>query len=250
VVRRSKLAKPNSTRSTIGITSMTRLTDHDISQKYISRQEFYCRYNFEFLARQLTPKQSEEVCPTCEVPYSPDDSNPDSLMHFCPRPSCRTFYHQRCLEPSGGRNRSTQSLQRIMAWPDIDESISIAELASRLSSPLTRRRRKWNTDGQTITSDEASGITLEFLGTLPGDLVRVAEQPIVRGAAFGPGGISGNMASVVQARRVIYQTLQGSSLPDDWDSSINIMRSVVNLKMGSKKKVVPALLCPRCESSI
>jgi hypothetical protein len=90
-------------------------------------------------------------------------------------------------------------------------------------------------------------MTMEFLGTLPDHLVRVAEQPIVRGAAFVSGGVSGNVASVVLARRMIYEALQGSTVPDDWDKSINVTRSTVRLRSGIRKV---ALLCPKCNSLI
>ena len=194
------------------------------------------------------PKQTDFPCPICSMPYSPDDPDAEKLMHFCPRPSCRVFYHRGCLEPQVG-NHTSHCLQRIMNWPDTDETISIADLSSSLNTPLKRRRKQRTRNGGPphLAPDEASAITMEFLGTLPEHLVRVAEQPIVRGATFVPGGVSGNIACVVLARRMIYEALQGSTVPDDWNASINVTRSTVNLRIGQKKT---ALLCPKCNSLI
>lgn len=90
----------------------------------------------------------------------------------------------------------------------------------------------------------------DFLDSLPHALVRVAEQPIVRGAAFKSGGVAGNISYVVQARRMIYEVLQGSSIPDDWVSNIDMTKSIVDIQMGAKKKTMPAFMCPDCESMI
>ncbi|KAK2460848.1 hypothetical protein APHAL10511_007318 [Amanita phalloides] len=217
-----------------GQTAMTRLKSDDVIQEYIGEEEFYCRYNFEHLARRLLPKQNAFACPTCAEPYSPDNSDHTRLMHFCPRPSCRKYYHERCLKALKRQPRSVETLQMITTWPDTDKKESLLELLSP-----THVQRK-----------EDSSVVPDFLGSLPDELVKVAEQPIVRGAAFRNGGVGGNVSYVVSARRMMYGVLQGSTIPEDWFTHVNIATAVVSIKMGAKKKTISAFVCPKCNSVI
>ncbi|KAF8624660.1 hypothetical protein AX17_006991 [Amanita inopinata Kibby_2008] len=229
-----------------GCVSMSRFKEDDVQQRPIKGDEFYCRYNFEYRARTLTPKQRTYACPLCNIPYCPDDPGVEDLMHFCPRPSCRRAYHQKCLLPSyRDRNRfsTTRSLRLISSWPDTDEVLSIADLASAPLAPMKRRRENVGPERSTVGSAEAAGITRNFLGSIPHEMVKIAEQPIIRGAAFSAGGVSGNVASIVSARRMIYETLQGSSIPDDWMNQVDVKASVVERKL-------PPLSCPQCSGPI
>ncbi|KAJ2923001.1 hypothetical protein H1R20_g14093, partial [Candolleomyces eurysporus] len=58
---------------------------------------------------------------------------------------------------------------------------------------------------------------LEALSSLPQALVRIAQQPIVRGRLFAKGGVSGNVRAVVRARRLVYKLLGGDTGEDDDD---------------------------------
>lgn len=238
-----------------GATSMTRIKDHEISQPYIGRAQFYCRYTYDFRERILEPRQKHTACPICSAPYSPDDSNPEQLMHFCPRPSCRKFYHEECLQKHRLGN-SSASLQRIMTWPNTDDALSIVGLWSTIHMPMERPRKRRAKDGHGMVplpdsaSEESCNITMDFLDSLPNPLVKVAEQPIVRGAAFVKGGVSGNVAPVTQARQMIYDVLQGSSVPESWQETIDVSSAIVTLRMGSKKRNVNNVFCPNCQSAI
>ncbi|KAF8351990.1 hypothetical protein F5887DRAFT_9118 [Amanita rubescens] len=113
-----------------GVTSMTRFGMNDDRQKFIGRKDFYCRHDFEHKARRILPRQKAQACRVCSQPYSPDDSDRRSLMHFCPRPSCRKFYHESCLEIHKGLTEGSRTLQLIMTWPDEDKKDTIFSLLS------------------------------------------------------------------------------------------------------------------------
>jgi len=87
----------------------------------------------------------------------------------------------------------------------------------------------------------------ELLGALPPDLVLVAQQPIVRGASFALGGVAGNVGWVVRARRMVYDALDGTPVPEDWEAEIDVERAIV--KIGGKT-VLPAVVCPQCQGAI
>jgi len=147
------------------------------------------------------------------------------------------------LDARKGLTEGSRTLQLIMTWPDQDKKKTIFDLLSYTGE---------QSDDQLNTTPEEvrSTIISDFLDSLPNALVKVAEQPIVRGVAFGSGGVTGNISYVVQARRMIYEVLQGSSIPDDWASSIDMKKSLVNIQTGAKKKPMPAFICPECESVI
>lgn len=132
-----------------------------------------------------------------------------------------------------------------MTWPDDDEKVTIADMLSYTKK--TRRQKKARTS---TNLEDTWTPTSDFLNTLPTEVVNVAEQPIVRGATFRKGGITGNVSYVVLARRMIYGVLQGSSVPDDWSTHIDVARSIVKIQTGAKKKPILPFMCPGCNSII
>jgi hypothetical protein len=84
----------------------------------------------------------------------------------------------------------------------------------------------------------------ELLSAFPADLVKVAEQPIIKG---GRGGIVGNVTYVVNARRLVYDALIKGSVAEDWVDIVDVSRAVVN---PDGKKKIPALACPQCQGPI
>ena len=145
------------------------------------------------------------------------------------------------MEIRKGLTEGSRTLQLIMTWPDEDKKDTIFSLLSYTGQ---------NDDQSDASPQEVSMIISDFLDSLPNELVQVAEQPIVRGAAFKSGGVTGNISYVVQARRMIYEVLRGSSIPDDWAASVDLKKSIVDIQMGAKKKRMPAFLCPECNSVI
>ncbi|KAG6909731.1 hypothetical protein DXG01_015719 [Tephrocybe rancida] len=198
-----------------------------------------------------------------------------TLMHYCPRPTCRRFFHASCLlaehqDPDTGatsrarrllcaspdvagefllgaeseKERSpgkapreavedVRSRKRIRAGTPLDEGEAVA-LAPETASgrgrgrgrgrPRGRGRGRGRGKGTTVPSvpmrsrsssrspaldpDVSDSNSLDMrLAALPPDLVLIAEQPIVRGAAFRVGGLAGNLGAVVAARRTVYTAL-------------------------------------------
>ena len=135
----------------------------------------------------------------------------------------------------------------LMTWPDVDEKVAIVDIPSYTRKARSQKRARTSTRPEDISTIS------EFLDTLPTEIVNVAEQPIVRGAIFRKGGITGNISYVVLARRMIYGVLQGSSIPDDWATHIDVARSIAKVQMGPGAKKNPPILpflCPECNSVI
>ena len=149
------------------------------------------------------------------------------------------------MESQKGLTEGTRTLQLLMTWPDDDEKVTIADMLSYTKKTRSKKRARTNTSPE----DTCTAIS-DFLDTLPNEIVKVAEQPIVRGAIFRKGGITGNILYVVLARRMIYGVLQGSSVPDDWSTHIDVAKSTVKVQMGAKKKPMLPFLCPQCNSVI
>ncbi len=153
-------------------------------------------------------------------------------MHFCPRLSCRKAYHQSCLVKEKFKEQVTpdRPLRLLLSPPDSDEPFV---LPARRSS----RSKKAHPE-RTIE---------ELLKGLPDELVRVAKQPMVKGAKYPQGGIVGNITWVSRARRMVYDALCDFGVPDDWKDSIDCSKAIVKFK---DRNVIPALICPQCRGPI
>jgi hypothetical protein len=96
-----------------------------------------------------------------------------------------------------------------------------------------------------VTLPSASPEPEELLSVIPADLVKVAEQPIIKG---GNAGIVGNVTYVVNARRLVYEALTEGRVPTDWVDIVDVAKGVVKTTGGKRK--IPALLCPDCQGPI
>jgi hypothetical protein len=163
-------------------------------------------------------------------------------MHFCPRPSCRRFYHHRCLG-SPSKDSSDHRLHLLASSPDSDETIILEDLITSSGPPKKKRRGR---PSKSKDQDTASRSVEDMLETLPSDLLLIAQQPIVRGRIFGAGGVAGNVSDVVRARRMVYDALQGTPIPEGWEEELDVYRAVYIKKAGKP----PAFLCPKCEGAI
>jgi hypothetical protein len=131
---------------------MYKLNENDHEQRYIPEDSFYRRYTFEYRARNLQPKPGHAAC-FCKRPYSPNDTKLESLMHFCPRPSCRRAFHHRCLvgikskeSATAARESLTVKIPRISESRESPESgggtVRVARSARKhVSKPSTRRTK-------------------------------------------------------------------------------------------------------------
>ncbi|KAK0205426.1 hypothetical protein DFS33DRAFT_1328241 [Desarmillaria ectypa] len=211
-----------------GIATIKQYNDGDMEQGAIDRDTYWCRYAFEREARTLAPKPSDSCI--CQCPYDPDDDT--VVMHFCPRPSCRKTYHQSCLVKEKFKEQVTpdRPLRLLLSSPDSDEPFVV---------PVRRSARLKKTQPERMIE--------ELLEGLPDELVKVAKQPMVKGAKYPLGGIVGNITWVSRARRLVYNALSGFGVPDDWKDSIDCSKAIVKFK---DRNVIPALICPQCESPI
>ncbi|KAG6857511.1 hypothetical protein H0H87_002136 [Tephrocybe sp. NHM501043] len=351
------------------------MDDSNLKQPHIpfDDDEFFSRSNFETKLRiisvgfPLLEDQKTEMTPSpqpklgdhsccCNVPY---DTTACPLMHFCPRPTCRRYFHPSCLIKDGYRDPDTadrayrllfaspdlngdsdfvvrqreeevverqlspgRSIKRVRVGTPLDEdrlTLVIPEKEDNPHEPTSSQTRSANTtrgrrrgrgrgrglgDSNGVNSIKTSistppvhyptgpigpsvfdpDATEMLLASLPPDLVRIAQQPIVRGRAFYAGGLSGNLSAVVAARRTVYTALLRREAGEDaknygldgWEERVGpIERALVKLKnsdrlddagrrskaqgkgrRGRKRKgseeeegIIP-LLCPLCRCAI
>ncbi|KAJ7179574.1 hypothetical protein C8R46DRAFT_1074131 [Mycena filopes] len=62
---------------------------------------------------------------------------------------------------------------------------------------------------------------------LPPDLLRLAAQPIVRGAALPNLGLAGNCRDVTYARRMVYAAMLGAAVPDTWADCVDLPAAII-----------------------
>ena len=208
------------------------------------------------------PKPGINTC-ICSLPYKPDD--PKSLMHFCPRPSCKKAYHQKCLIKGKHKDIesiSTRPLRLLACSPDTNTPLTLDDLIPSREPPKKKRRgrppkAKINAPSHPL-EEEKDGAAESILLSLPPLLVQYAEQPMVRGAAFKAGSVAGNITAVSVARRLVHAALGGTPVPENWkemvfgveDAQAGPNPSPVVRITGGGKQVIPALICPQCRSCI
>uniref|UniRef100_A0A8H7XQB5 BAH domain-containing protein n=1 Tax=Psilocybe cubensis TaxID=181762 RepID=A0A8H7XQB5_PSICU len=306
------------------IIPMAKFYENDPEPPYIPWDKFYRRYTFEYKARMLKPKPGSSSC-MCKQPYNPNDTSRTSLMHFCPRPSCRRAYHHRCLLASKSKESATtfvsgnssqatvsdipkkrkrgergsllsdstkstpdysegnltpsnpifsRSFRLLSCSPDTDETINLQSLIPlTVQSPtelneaeeivISRPAMKKRKGRRSVIKNHVPSAPprrpkqtiVEALGSVPFELLHIAEQPLVRGAAFANGGISGNIAFVTRARRLLYKLLQGEPMPERWEDEIFVQGEGADLtnaivKIGASQRPFPPFVCPNCKSAI
>ena len=169
---------------------------------------------------------------------------------------------------NGNTTRQSQprALRLLACSPDTDDEIDLGSLIpitlekntesdTELEPPKKKRRGRPSKKplSPEVALQQPRTVT-EVLSTLPSDLLKIAQQPLVRGGAFAVGGVAGNIGAVTRARRIVYQVLEGGEVPDEWeemlfgeDGEANVGNAIVKLTGG---KTVPPLLCPKCNSAI
>ncbi|KAJ7594206.1 hypothetical protein C8J56DRAFT_854173 [Mycena floridula] len=216
------------------VVSVKRYVESDLSPPDIDFDEFYCRYDFETATRSLDPTPGRYSC-LCNKPYSPEDN---SIMHFCPRPGCCKAYHRACLikdnhlEPIS--SVSDRPLRLLMSSPDNNDKFCAA-------GPPKKKAK-----GRKQALPSRSEATISLPDNLPKDLVLVAQQPIIKGALFRNAGVTGNVKRVIQARRMVYEALEGKAIPDDWDDDIDVQKAVITIRNFEDF----ATTCPSCQGPI
>ncbi|EGO01175.1 hypothetical protein SERLA73DRAFT_72145 [Serpula lacrymans var. lacrymans S7.3] len=214
----------------VGLTKVKTLDECLAEQGPIGENEFFSRCDFEYRAKRVTRRA--HLC-LCATPFNPDT---DPVIHFCARKSCRAGYHQSCLVNGGywDQDLSDRRLRLVEAYPDHDRKFSYKD---HISQQRPRKRRKFFPDWDFIEPASLLG--------LPEDLVRAAEQPIVKGTEAG--GVVGNVAAVIAARRRIYDVYSDDkTIPEDWRDQVDVTQAIP-LTNG---KPLPAFLCPSCNGPI
>ncbi|KAF9485638.1 hypothetical protein BDN70DRAFT_534900 [Pholiota conissans] len=173
---------------------------------------------------------------------------------------------------SGSSSSSSSRALRLLACsPDTDDFVDLESLipltvistaveddAEAVDPPKKKRRGRPPKKAPAAPSHEAlvqpPRSLAAALAEIPPELREIAEQPMVRGNAFVLGGVSGNIGFVTRARRLVYQILEGSSVPDDWmlqvfaSSDLGVVNAIV--KIGGTRKALPPVICPNCKSAI
>ncbi|KAK7061334.1 hypothetical protein R3P38DRAFT_2828920 [Favolaschia claudopus] len=220
----------------------TRFREDDPDQTPIPADEFFYRYFFKtsspryeiYVLHASTNSKGSEVGCFCDCPYNIRDKSPLRIMHMCPRPSCRRFYHRDCLLEHGHWGPTTDPLVHLACSPDSDL------LPSKFveAKPRSKKCRA----SQHIEPE------------IPSSLLRLAAQPIVRGAALPALGIVGNAKDVVYARRLVYSAWQGTTVPHTWQDSVDVTTSMVDSVLTpiqlEETGQECALACPKCGGPI
>ena len=106
------------------------------------------------------------------------------------------------------------------------------ELDTIRLEPPRKRQRQARSYPRSTSSQPSSSTAAEMhpappldqlLSALPPDLLSIATQPQVRGAAFGEGGVSGNVGLVTRARRFVYAYLRAGGdedMLDEWEEVV------------------------------
>lgn len=163
-----------------------------------------------------------------------------------------------------------RSIDLLCASPETDDTTFalgdlVAQAQSKPPPPKKRKRerppkrvglgvggRKGKSDTEDSNEDSPGIVqvqpvpsTEELLEGVPESLKVVAQQPIVRGAAYRAGGVAGNVRVVVRARKKLYAMIEGRPLDDDDEDGDEegMERAVVRM-------VMPALVCPMCQGPI
>lgn len=180
----------------------------------------------------------------CRGPYNLNSMASLDIQHMCPRPRCRRFYHSRCLLQHGYWTRMSHPSIHLSSSPDTDETVHLPP-----PSKLKKRTRATSSTGCFTSSWES------IKELLPHNLLQLAAQPIVRGAALPLLGITGNCQSVVFARRIVHATIQNAApVPGEWEDEVDLDGAMVD-------SLLPALelhdtgeelvfMCPNCSGPI
>ncbi|KAJ7726943.1 hypothetical protein B0H16DRAFT_1429274 [Mycena metata] len=201
-----------------GMASIKYYDETNLNQEPIFADDFYYRYTIDLPDLSISPTPAA-TC-VCGCLYDPSDIAPGSVMHLCPRPKCRKYYHRGCISPSKGKGAPISHLQRVdflLTDPDTGAALELPLNESASAEPPKKRRRASH-----VTDPAAFSAPI---AALPQKLVRAAAQPIVRGGALG---VAGNVAAVVAARRLVCRALRDGvkveawpdQMPKDWEKSM------------------------------
>ncbi|KAI0078055.1 hypothetical protein K474DRAFT_974178 [Panus rudis PR-1116 ss-1] len=211
-------------------------SEDDLNPPEIDETTFYMRYRYyvPIMEYKLTGKYvtegrlwpDPERCKFCGNCYNPflrlnprltsesnhSESEPDvnDAMTFCPKPSCRKWYHSSCLlrymeeHPDTTPTIGTPCIQRLACDPDSDEPYDAFER-------FTQAIPTYGKDSSLVPDKDQPWEPLirQLKEVLPSTLVGMAMKSIMRCPGMGSFSVCGNIRDVVLARRMVYQVLDG-----------------------------------------
>ncbi|OCH86732.1 hypothetical protein OBBRIDRAFT_796893 [Obba rivulosa] len=194
--------------------------ESDLEPPDLEPTSYFVRSHLWYKRRHLEPKPGALSC-ICFRAYNPfpkvllESLLDEDIMHFCPRSSCRRWYHRNCLLAQGSVDhpysnyRGDRGVRLLSVNPD--DSAPCALLAW-YCEPLAPSDPEYSMSLDPVDLRSAiSGNDHISLAHLPPALVRVAQFPIVRrpGPRHACWSAVGNVTEVTLARRFIYAAFEG-----------------------------------------
>ncbi|CAE6466668.1 unnamed protein product [Rhizoctonia solani] len=196
---------------------------------------------------QHTPKNQ---CTTrCKLSYKPDRD----IQHFCPRISCRRWFHSSCLEPNPHTKNRNEDWMIDYELPP--EELQLVDIVSSRKSGKPNQNIP-NFEHSSETEGEADGEDknslqrrLALVRQLPPLVRSLATSAITRGIDSGQGIVGG--AYVIQqarwlARKVV---IEGGTLTREEEEDLAEEAKLTNPD-GGPKLTQRKYLCPACSDPI
>ncbi|KAG8685538.1 hypothetical protein FRC09_014684 [Ceratobasidium sp. 395] len=201
--------------------------EFDQEQTSIGREELWYRFNFRVgngaMDNRLVLGENQNLPPgrcaveTCTKRYKPDAD----YQRFCPRTTCKLWYHNQCLEDHGYERtdkRSQRSHQLEALLTGTDGFLYEKDHVGREVPEVPAEFHEWI--GRQVKKEAKGGSGCRFpkyeVGSIS-NLVWCAQTPISRGRKYG---VVGNQDIVAKARsflREIWEDRKRNSWPADED---------------------------------
>ncbi|KAJ7321963.1 hypothetical protein DFH08DRAFT_357635 [Mycena albidolilacea] len=194
-----------------GLAPAKQYDETNLDQESIGGEEFYYRYTANISDKSIFPTPSASC--VCDCLYNPSDVAPNSVMHLCPQPGCRKYYHRGCIASMSTKN-PPERIHFLLTDPDTGASIQLPLIESASAEPAKKRRRASSHASVPNTTIPSPAAFRPLLAALPPVLVRAAAQPMVRGGVLG---VAGNTAAVVAARRTVCAALRDGTFAEGWE---------------------------------
>ncbi|KAI0319356.1 hypothetical protein OF83DRAFT_819038 [Amylostereum chailletii] len=214
-----------------------------------SNQTFYVRRAFDFAKSPPIFHPMPALHCICKKPYNPDKSG---TMYYCPKPSCKTWWHTACLDAQQAVHEGCDQEEQwhIHLGELLNSSFDLDEqFMSMLDSHDPEQRASLR---------EKSFITPAMLTHIPKDIVDAAQHQIRRGGDFG---VVGNVRIVTRARQFVaryYRAIWGNNL--GFDQQVKTLQQEIDetkvLRMvgADRQKAVDSpgkpYYCPDCSGPL
>jgi len=212
----------------------------------------YVRSMLSYARKMVDPKPGYNMCMQSRCNqngYNPfpshlhEDQLATMVMHFCPRLTCRQWYHQKCLirwsnvEYPAKRYLGDRGVRLLAVDPDDAQDCPLlayyTDGVKMDPDDDDEIRDDCDSDsGTTLVASEVPSKPLpldavltemlraDSIANLPPALVRIAQCPIVRrpGPAKNGWTPAGNVKEVALARRLVYAAFEQDYIDDSWST--------------------------------